>query len=120
MMDFKGWKKTKEDSKSVTMAHPKGHEMIIVVSKLPAIQREAIKRLPLAEGGKVDNPGWKAKGWEHEKDYTTGVHRDVTGKGQSFAGEVARKGHTARAEDLHENRLEELKNMPNPKLKGLS
>lgn len=53
MLDFKDWKKTKEDGKSVTMAHPKGHEMVILLKGIPALQKEALKRLPLAEGGEL-------------------------------------------------------------------
>lgn len=33
--------------------HPKGHTIIIAVKSLPKIQQEALKRLPLAEGGEV-------------------------------------------------------------------
>lgn len=46
-------KKIKEDAKSVTMSHPKGHTMVILLKGIPLIQREALKRLPLAEGGEV-------------------------------------------------------------------
>lgn len=53
MLNFKDWEKTAEDGKTVTMAHPSGHTMKILVTKLPKIQQEAIKRLKLAKGGKV-------------------------------------------------------------------
>lgn len=55
MLNFKDWEKTAEDGKTVTMAHPSGHTMKILVTKLPKIQQEAIKRLKLAKGGKVKN-----------------------------------------------------------------
>lgn len=49
MLDFKDFKKIKEDKKEVHMMHPKGHIIIIAVKSLPKIQQEALKRLPLAE-----------------------------------------------------------------------
>lgn len=53
-MDFRDWKKTKEDKNSCTLIHPKGHTMTIAVKALPRIHQEQIKRLAFAEGGKVD------------------------------------------------------------------
>jgi hypothetical protein len=58
-MNMSGFKKTKEDAKTVTMSHPSGHEIKILKSKLPALQREQLKRLPLhlADGDeKVEAP----------------------------------------------------------------
>lgn len=53
MLDFKDWKKTKEDGKSVTMSHPKGHSMTVLFKGIPIVQKEALKRLPLHEGGEA-------------------------------------------------------------------
>lgn len=52
-MDFKDWKKIKEDGKTCTLRHPKGHTMIIAVKALPRIHQEQIKRLKMAEGGET-------------------------------------------------------------------
>lgn len=51
-MNLSGFKKLKEDKKTVTMGHPMGHKITILKSKIPAIQREQLKRLPIhaAEG----------------------------------------------------------------------
>lgn len=53
MMNFKDFKKTKEDSDTVTMSHEKGHTIKILKRALPHIQQEALKRLPFDDGGKV-------------------------------------------------------------------
>lgn len=55
MLNFKDWEKTAQDDKTVTMKHLSGHTMKIFVTKLPKIQQEAIKRLKMAKGGKVQN-----------------------------------------------------------------
>ncbi len=55
-MDLKGWKKVKEDKKSCTLVHPKGHTMTIAIKALPKIMQEQIKRLSLQEGGAVLMP----------------------------------------------------------------
>lgn len=113
---LKDMKKTKEDAKSVTMTHPKGHSVVLVLSKLPGIQKEALKRLPLYDGGDVK-----------------GVHQDIE-KGKSKAGQEARnanqtkesypKTRSARSleesKDLHKEKLSELQSMPKPKLQGLA
>lgn len=52
-MNFKDWKKVKEDGKTVTMSHPSGHSMTIITKSLPKIQQEQLKRIKMAEGGKV-------------------------------------------------------------------
>lgn len=54
-MDFSSWKKLKDDGHSCTLVHPKGHTMTIAVKALPKIQQEAIKRLAMADGGRVSN-----------------------------------------------------------------
>jgi hypothetical protein len=53
MFNFKDFKKIKEDSKEVHMQHPKGHTIIIAVKSLPKTQQEALRRLPLADGGEI-------------------------------------------------------------------
>ncbi len=61
-MDLKDWKKLSHDGKSCTLIHPKGHTMSIAVKALPKIQQEAIKRLPFADGGKVESNDHLASG----------------------------------------------------------
>jgi hypothetical protein len=114
MLDFKDWKKTKEDSKSVTMKHDKGHEMTLLLKGIPGVQKEALKRLPLYEGGDV------------------GVHKATKEKGgTSEAGEIVRKTKNLNsttfkksmqepAKEEHRSKLEELQSMPKPKLQGLA
>lgn len=53
MLKLDKFKKIAEDDKTVTMRHDDGHEMKIIVKSLPHIQREQLKRLKLADGGKV-------------------------------------------------------------------
>ena len=55
MIDFKDFKKTKEDGDTVTMAHHRGHEIKILKRSLPSIQQEALKRLPFKDGGEVQD-----------------------------------------------------------------
>jgi hypothetical protein len=55
LLDFSKWQKVKEDKKSVDLEHPDGHKMTIATQGLPKIQQEQIKRLKLADGGKVKN-----------------------------------------------------------------
>jgi len=52
-LNLSQFKKMKEDNKTVTMGHPKGHSITILKSELPAIQRKQIEKLPvhLADGG---------------------------------------------------------------------
>lgn len=59
------------------------------------------------------------KGWVHDKDHNKGVHRE-TGGGESYAGSVAKRGHTERAKELHRDKLAESRSLPKPKLKGLA
>lgn len=51
-LNLAGFKKTREDKKTVTMGHPSGHSITILKSKLPTIQRKQLERIPLhlAEG----------------------------------------------------------------------
>jgi hypothetical protein len=53
MLDFSKFKKVSEDDKTVTMRHDKGHEMRILLKSLKPIEREQIKRIKMADGGKV-------------------------------------------------------------------
>jgi hypothetical protein len=115
MQLLKDMKKIKEDAKTVEMAHPSGHSLTIILKKVPAIQREALKRLPLYEGGDVK-----------------GIHKSYfeepeTKKqmGESKAGDKVRsmdinKKSKEEAKVEHHKVLGEMKEMPNPKLKGLA
>jgi hypothetical protein len=51
MLDLAKFSKTKEDKNTVTMRHDDGHEMTILLTALPKIQREQLKRLKMAKGG---------------------------------------------------------------------
>ncbi len=55
-LNLSGFKKTKEDAKTVTMAHESGHKITILKSKVSPMQREQLKRLPvhMADGGDTD------------------------------------------------------------------
>jgi len=53
MLNFKDFQKVAEDKKSATMKHKDGHTIVIAVKALPKIQQEALKRLPLCEGGEA-------------------------------------------------------------------
>ena len=111
MLDFKDFKKVKEDKKEVHMMHPKGHTIIIAVKSLPKIQQEALKRLPLSEGGEVKGV--------HKSYYDDGEG------GESKTGALARnidlgKGRKEMAVEEHHKVLGEMKSMPQPKLKGLA
>ncbi len=68
-MNFKDWKKIKEEGKMCTLQHPKGHTMTIYTYALPKIHREQLKRLPFAAGGEVkyNNPELAKKGLDSIK-----------------------------------------------------
>lgn len=55
MLDFKNFEKIAEDDKTVTMRHGKGHEIKVILKGLRPIEREQIKRLKMADGGKVQS-----------------------------------------------------------------
>ena len=55
LLDLAKFEKVKEDKNTTTMRHKDGHEMVIMHAKLPKIHREQLKRLALAQGGKVQN-----------------------------------------------------------------
>lgn len=46
-MNLSGFKKLKEDKKTVTMGHPQGHTITIAKSAVSPIQRKQLERLPL-------------------------------------------------------------------------
>jgi hypothetical protein len=109
---LKDMKKIKEDAKSVTMSHPKGHSIVLVLKGLPMIQREAIKRLPLYDGGEVKGV--------HKSAYDS---EDKQLQGESEAGKQVRQsdlksGANGRAKDEHKKVLDEMKSMPNPKIQN--
>lgn len=115
MINFKDFKKIKEDKETATMAHPtKGHSIVLVLKKLPMIQREALKRLPLHEGGEL-------KGI-HKSAYDS---KDKELMGESEAGKQIRQSDLKpsakeAAKDEHNKVLSEMKSMPNPKIKGFA
>jgi hypothetical protein len=52
-LNLSGFKKLKEDAKTVTMAHPKGHAIMILKSRVSPTQKKQLEDLPLHmdEGG---------------------------------------------------------------------
>jgi len=117
-MDFKDWKKTSEDGKSVTMQHPKGHEMVILLKGVPSIQKEALKRLPLYDGGEVkgvhkEDPNKKGRSMAGKELNDSKLHKELK---QPFSERIAKDD----AKEEHRRVLGEIKSMPNPKLKGLA
>lgn len=126
MIDFKEWKKTSEDKQGVEMTHPKGHSMYILYKGVPAIQKEALKRLPLAEGGQVkgihkseyDKPAKEIKN-KYEKhnagESKAGEHTRKSSESKSFNKELSRE----EAINSHHQVLGEMQSIK-PKLKGLA
>lgn len=53
-MNFRDWEKVSEDDKTVTLKHPKGHQMTIALKGLAKIQQEQLKRLKFAKGGEIE------------------------------------------------------------------
>lgn len=51
MLDLSKFEKIAEDQHTTRMRHKDGHEMTILVAKLPKIHREQLKRLKMAKGG---------------------------------------------------------------------
>lgn len=96
-----------------------------------SVKRKAKKKM--AEGGmaKRERPSTSKgqKGWTHEKDYTSGVHREQGG-GESRAGEALRspnygsmqkhEGNVEAAKRAHKSVIEQSRSMPKPKLQGLA
>lgn len=107
-MNLKDWKKIKEDAKTCTLEHPKGHTMTIAISALPKIQREQLKRLAFAKGGRVDEML---------------TRDDALASG---AGGTSTQGHDVRRKDFKEakkeakGRAEFERVASKPKIKGLA
>jgi hypothetical protein len=55
-MDYKGFKKTKEDAKSTTLQHPRGHTITIAHGGLSPEHRNGLKKLPLHAAKGADVP----------------------------------------------------------------
>src|SRR5580692_5298737 len=53
MLNLKDFEKVADDGKTVTMAHKKGHQIKVILKALRPIEREQMKRLKMAEGGRV-------------------------------------------------------------------
>lgn len=53
LLDFNEWKLHSLDPKKAKLVHKNGHTMDISMDSLPKLQQEQIKRLKLADGGKV-------------------------------------------------------------------
>lgn len=85
-MNFKDWEKVSEDGKTVTLQHPKGHQMTIAVKGLPKIQQEALKRLKLADGGQIKKQPWD----ESVKDTPEYDIRRELKKQKALEAEIAR------------------------------
>lgn len=51
MLDLSKFEKISEDKDKTRMRHKDGHEMVILMSALPKIHREQLKRLKMAKGG---------------------------------------------------------------------
>lgn len=54
MFDLSKFEKISEDKDSTTLRHKDGHEMRILHSYIPKIQKEQLKRLKMAAGGQVN------------------------------------------------------------------
>lgn len=127
-MNFKDWKKIEEDEKTCTLEHPKGHTMVIAISALPKIQREQLKNLEMAHGGRVDSgPSDKEKKELREErreseGRPTGTNeRHSVWKDKSDRSIDAVKdarGSTAIAREDRKEAVRELRNSSRP-LKGL-
>jgi hypothetical protein len=55
-MDYNGFKKTKEDAKSTTLQHPRGHTITIAHSGLSPEHKAGLKKLPLYAKDGVEVP----------------------------------------------------------------
>lgn len=51
--DLSKFKKASEDTRTTTLKSPEGHMIVVMHSKLPPMMREQLKRLKLADGGRV-------------------------------------------------------------------
>lgn len=55
MINLAKFQKVSEDGKTATLQHEDGHEMKVLLKALSPVQREQMKRLKMAKGGKVKN-----------------------------------------------------------------
>ncbi len=97
------------DGKTSTFKHPAGHEIVVLHAALPASMRKEIEKLPLAKGGEV-------KLAVHEEGVNKQSGIKEAGQGTSIAGKLVRDGHVKEAKASHANRLQQLRDMPKPKL----
>lgn len=106
-MNFKEWEKVSEDNKTVTLKHPKGHQMTIALKGLPKIQQEQLKRLTFAKGGEVDEDG------ESEQGKTVRHANKMKARGEEHESEMQDAKEEAKGRASEERHVK-------PKLKGLS
>lgn len=107
-MNFKGWEKVEDDGKTAKLRHEKGHEMVIAIKSLPRLQQEAIKRLKMAKGGKVEDESYQGTLVRWAKNERN-VHKD----------EGSAKLHEKFAKDEAKGRAEQEREVK-PDLKGLA
>ena len=50
MISMKGFKKVSENKNTATLAHPNGHKITVLVSKLTPVEKEALRRLDMHKG----------------------------------------------------------------------
>lgn len=104
--NLKHFEKIAEDEDTATLRHPRGHEIIIAVRSLPKIQREAIRRLKLSDGGKVE----KSEGMS-EQGRDVRYARKQSGEQKEMAKDFARKEAKGRAD---------FERLVKPKMQGLA
>jgi hypothetical protein len=109
MLNFKDFKKIKEDKKEVHMQHPKGHTIIIAIKSLPKTQQEALRRLPLADGGQI-----KLK--EKAKDKT--AHYDKGTPDQPISQDDAQSPPSTPTPDIPLAQQEQPQSTSNPVMTG--
>ena len=122
MFSLNGFKKIAQDNDSVTMKHDAGHEIRVSLKGLgSAIQREQLKRLPMAEGGIIET----AKSLSRKVDKSEkGVHKpskadpkggtSVAGEYSQFAKPGSPMDGRPEAKRLHKQVLSEIKSNPKP------
>lgn len=125
LLDLSKFKKVSEDKQSATMKHDDGHTMIISVKSLPKIQQEALKRLPLYEGGELKGVHTSSSDTEKPSKNARMPKAEKSMAGESKAGEHIRSndiksGGNEKAKAEHTRVLGEMKSLPNPKLQGLA
>lgn len=116
-MNLKDWMKTAEDEKTVTLKHPKGHTMTIYPYALPKIQREQLKRLKMAKGGKVEGNDHLASGHGGESEQGKDIryaHKRGGPKMDTYAAEA-----NVNAKEEAKGRAQ-MERTVKPKMKGLA